>query len=325
MPISFDRELVAARRAAQDRGVFRQVRIRACLAISLLCLAPSVFGQFEKPARLAAELAAQGVPIPQQAMEMTEDMIWSMTVDLTDDSGNRLGSGLLGTFYNVRNTAEKYADTVTYVLAPQGVLGKTSRVTVSCLADFHQVAPLTVELRAEGNARNVFPGSGEAQGLIAVLLPQDFRKCGYSLEGLIKSGDQPKLNAGMEVRIPRRETDAAKEGPAGSKRLELTGLQRPAFGGKEAWAVSARHRDQAGGMPVFIVGHELIYYTVSQLWLHAYHIELAGIITPSTVSATGLKGKDHRSVLGLISRPAIGAVARALHRELERSGWAFLD
>ena len=228
------------------------MKVRAGLAILLLCLTGSVFGQFSKPAREAEDLAAQGVPISQQTMEMTADLIWRMTVDLTDDSGHRIGSGLLGTFYGMQDKSEKYGTTVSYVLAPQGVLGNASRVTVSCHAASHQnMAPLTVELRAEGKARNVFPGSGEAQGLNAVLLPQDFRECGYDLEELIESGDRPNLNAGMEVWFPRRETDAAKEGPAGSKSLEFTALQRPGPGGKDAWAVSAAHRDQAGGMPGF--------------------------------------------------------------------------
>jgi hypothetical protein len=317
MPISFNRELAAA---------LRPVKVRAGLAMLLLCLTGSVFGQFSKPAREAEELAAQGVPILQQTMEMTADLIWRMTVDLTDDSGHRIGSGLFGTFYGMQDKSERYGTTVSYVLAPQGVLGNASRVTVSCHAASHQnMAPLTFELQAEGKARKVFPGVGEAQGLNAVLLPQDFRECGYDLEELIESRDRPNLNAGMEVWFPRRETDAAKEGPAGSKNLEFTALQRPGSGGKDAWAVSAAHRDQAGGMPVFIVDHQLLYHSAGpKYWLHAYHIELAGLITPPTVPEAGRKDKSHRGVLGLISRPTIGVAARALHRELERSGWVFL-
>ena len=102
-------------------------------------------------------------------------------------------------------------------------------------------------------------------------------------------------------------------------------LRHPGSGGKDAWAVSAADRDHAGGMPVFIVDHQLLYHSAgTQYWLHAYHIELAGIITPTTVPEAVRKDKSHRGVLGSISRPTIGVAARTLHRELERSGWVFL-
>ena len=63
----------------------------------LWSLAPVLGDTFYKPARQAQELEAKGVPIPDQAMEMTAGFIQSLTVDLTDASGKRLGNGLLGT------------------------------------------------------------------------------------------------------------------------------------------------------------------------------------------------------------------------------------
>ena len=56
--------------------------------------------------------------------------------------------------------------------------------------------------------------------------------------------------------------------------------------------MSAADRDQAGGMPVFIVDHQLLYHSAGpQYWLHAYHIELAGIITPTAVPEAVRKDK----------------------------------
>jgi hypothetical protein len=299
------------------------MKIRAYLAIALLWLAPPIFGDtFYKTAREARALEEKGVPIPQQAMEMTAGLIWSLTVELTDGSGKRLGSGLLGTFYDMWDSVKKETGVATYVLAPESVLGKATRVTVTCRVTSYHVAPLTIELRAEGNARNVFPGNGESQGLVAILLPQDFRETGYNLNELSRAGDALKPGAGTQVWFPLRENEAAKEGVATVTGLERTALLRPTNGGKDTWAVSVAYRQQAAGRPAFIVEEKLQYAVVGgQNWLHAYPIELAGIIVRP---GEELALKDAGSASSLISQPAIAAIAVALHRQLERSGWAFL-
>jgi hypothetical protein len=340
------------------------MKTRACLAIFLLWFLAPVFGDtFYKTARAAQELESKGVPIPQEAMEMTAGLIQSFTVDLTDASGKRLGSGLLGTFYHLWNTQKKEPGTVTYVLLPAAVLGQATRVTVSCRITGYHVDPLTVELPAEGKARHVSRSRGEAEGLVAILLPDSFRETGCGLNDLSRPGEKLRLGSGMTVWFPCPEGEPEIKGATRVKGVEKTTLLHAASDGKDTWAVSAGYRGPVAGAPVFTVEEKLLYGMVGgQNWLYAYHTELAGIIEravtlnpPSPAKAKpgpakpeastpepfkdqwdrlagrlahpeeALETKYYHDASGVISRASIVAAATELRRKVLAAGWVFSE
>lgn len=121
-------------------------------------------------------------------MELTANLIRNLTVELTDESGKQLGDCLLGTFHELRNSKKEGRSLVNYLLLPAGMLGKATRVTVTCHMTGYHVDPLSIELDAEGDARSVFLGGAETEGLLAIQLPESFPETGFGLNALSRPG-----------------------------------------------------------------------------------------------------------------------------------------
>jgi hypothetical protein len=340
------------------------MKSRVFLAICLLWLPAKVFtASFSKSEQEARELDAKGVSIRHQAMELTAQFVRSCTMDVADASGQRLGSGLFGTFYALQKRTTKEFGVVSYLLVPEAMLRNTASVTVSCVEKEYNTAPFTVELHADGATPNVFPGSGESAGLVAILLPESLSETGCSLNALSRPNETPKFSSGMPVLIAQPMGEPARKGVVTVKGVERSILLGSAPDGQATWAARTPYRVALVGTPVFTVVEEIYYGRAGgRRWLEPNDTELAGLITgavtldaptppdksaptkskpskpkrskgassePSSLPLTPpdqeLAMKNHRDVSGLISRPAIAALAQALRHQLEQAGWVLTE